>query len=110
MQNRSRGIFSRGESHKTESISPAAFRDQIVGKRIEAVVAKPGREGQPPTVLMMQFDDGTVVEWVSPRSDQVLRRALGHGRGGKRLTGGAYQSAETLPLPLLDQIDSAPSA
>ncbi len=110
MQNQGRSVFSRGQKPKTASISTADFRDQIVGKRIEAVVAKPGREGQPPTVLMMQFDDGSVVEWVSPRSDQVLRRALGQERGRKRLTGRAYPSTETLPLPLLDQIDSVPSA
>lgn len=64
--------FGKG-SGKTSS---RAFRDQIVGKTITGVVAKPGKAGQPPMVLMMQFDDGSVVEWVSPRSDMVLRRAL----------------------------------
>ncbi len=34
------------------------FRDRIVGKTISSVVARPGRNGQPPIVLMMQFDDG----------------------------------------------------
>lgn len=81
--------------------SAREFRDQIVGKRISAVVAKPGRAGQPPQVLMMQFDDGSVVEWVSPRSDAVLRRALSHrakpGHGTAHLVG-----PEVLQLPLME--------
>lgn len=52
------------------------LRDQIVGKRISAVIARPGRVGEPPMVMMMQFDDGSVVEFVSPRSDRLLRRAM----------------------------------
>jgi hypothetical protein len=60
---------------KTE-MSSREFRDEIVGKRISSVVARPGRAGQPPVVLMLCFDDGSVVEFVSPRSDQLLKRAL----------------------------------
>jgi len=52
------------------------LRDQIVGKRISAVIARPGRAGEPPMVMMMQFDDGSVVEFVSPRGDRLLRRAM----------------------------------
>ncbi len=52
------------------------FRDEIVGKRITGVIARPGKEGQPPVVLMLSFDDGSVVEFVSPRSDRLLRRSL----------------------------------
>lgn len=57
-------------------MSSREFRDEIVGKRISSVVARPGRAGQPPVVLMLHFDDGSVVEFVSPRSDQLLKRAL----------------------------------
>lgn len=53
------------------------FRDEIVGKRISGVIARPGRSGQPPVVLMLRFDDGSVVEFVSPRSDRLLRKSLG---------------------------------
>ncbi|HEY7906220.1 MAG TPA: hypothetical protein VIC53_04785 [Wenzhouxiangella sp.] len=77
-------------------ISTRSFRDQIVGKTIQAVVAKPGRAGQPPMVLMMQFDDGTVVEWVSPRSDAILRRAL------STRPIGSVSEPETLQLPLME--------
>jgi len=58
------------------NISSREFRDQIVGKTILSVVARPGRKGQPPVVLMMQFDDGSVVEFVSPRSDRLLKKSL----------------------------------
>lgn len=64
----------------TARISSRQFREEIVGKRISGVIARPGRDGQPPVVLMLRFDDGSVVEFVSPRSDQLLRRALTAGR------------------------------
>lgn len=53
------------------------FREEIVGKTISGVIARPGREGQPPVVLMLRFEDGSVVEFISPRSDRLLRRSLG---------------------------------
>ncbi|MDT8408785.1 MAG: hypothetical protein RQ741_04230 [Wenzhouxiangellaceae bacterium] len=56
--------------------SSRAVRDQIVGKCIRGVIARPGRNGEPPMVMMMQFDDGSVLEFVSPRSDQVLKAAI----------------------------------
>jgi len=56
--------------------SSREFRDGIVGKRISGVIARPGRSGQPPVVLMLRFDDGSVAEFVSPRSDRLLRRSL----------------------------------
>ncbi|MDT8448981.1 MAG: hypothetical protein RQ847_02300 [Wenzhouxiangellaceae bacterium] len=55
--------------------SSRALRDQIVGKCIAGVVARPGRNGEPPTVMMLQFDDGSVVEFITPRSDRLLRAA-----------------------------------
>jgi hypothetical protein len=60
----------------SKSIGSREFRDRIVGKTIVSVVARPGRDGQPPVVLMMQFEDGSVVEFVSPRSDRLLKRSL----------------------------------
>jgi len=56
--------------------SSRKFRDEVVGKTISAVIARPGREGEPPVVMMMHFDDGSVVEFVSPRSDRLLRQAM----------------------------------
>ncbi|NEZ03714.1 hypothetical protein G4Y73_06050 [Wenzhouxiangella sp. XN201] len=60
----------------SKPVSSRQLRDQIVGKRISAVIARPGREGEPPVVMMLRFDDGSVVEFVSPRSDRLLRRAV----------------------------------
>lgn len=56
--------------------SPRELRDEIVGRTIAGVIARPGRSGEPPVVLMMRFDDGSVIEFVSPRSDRLLRRSL----------------------------------
>jgi hypothetical protein len=58
------------------SVSSSEFRDQIVGKRISGVIARPGGDGEPPMVMMLRFDDGSVVEFVSPRSDRILEKAL----------------------------------
>lgn len=86
---------------KTE-MGSREFRDEIVGKRISSVVARPGRAGQPPVVLMLYFDDGSVVEFVSPRSDQLLKRALSptasRSDGMAALDGGQLELMQ-LPLP-----------
>jgi len=60
----------------SKQVSSLQFRDEIVGKTISGVIARPGREGEPPIVMMMRFDDGSVVEFVSPRSDRLLRQAM----------------------------------
>lgn len=60
----------------TEKVTSRQFRDEIVGKRVSGVIARPGCDGEPPVVLMLRFDDGSVVEFVSPRSDRLLRRAV----------------------------------
>lgn len=60
----------------SQNRSSRAVRNQIVGKCISGVIARPGRKGEPPMVMMMQFDDGSVIEFVSPRSDRVLSEAI----------------------------------
>jgi hypothetical protein len=67
------------------------FRQEIVGKRISGVIARPGRNGEPPMVMMLHFEDGSVVEFVSPRSDRLLRKALVESRD--RLSGGGGSRA-----------------
>lgn len=64
----------------TQNRSSRAVRDEIVGKCISGVIARPGRDGEPPMVMMLQFDDGSVVEFVSPRSDRLLKTAIGQTR------------------------------
>jgi len=73
------------------------FRDRIVGKTIEAVVARPGRGGQPPVVLLLRFTDNTVVEFVSPRSDRWLRESL---TAGADQALGSAQAADGMQLRL----------
>ncbi len=65
---------------ETGTRTSRSVRDQIVGKCISGVIARPGRRGEPPMVMMLQFDDGSVVEFVSPRSDRVLRSAVNQTR------------------------------
>jgi len=60
--------------------SSRAVRDRIVGRCISGVIARPGRAGEPPMVMMLQFEDGGVLEFVSPRSDRILKGALEHTR------------------------------
>ena len=75
----------------SKRVSSRHIRDEIVGKTISGVIARPGRKGEPPVVMMMRFDDGSVVEFVSPRSDRLLRQAM---RGGDELA----QEQPQLPL------------
>ena len=76
------------------------FRQEIVGKRISGVIARPGHEGQPPVVLMLRFEDGSVVEFVSPRSDRLLRRALSESPERVRADDGFSSHEESLQLTL----------
>lgn len=79
----------------TTGTSSRELKEQIVGKRISGVIARPGRRGEPPMVLMLRFEDGSVVEFVSPRSDRILRQALSANSGGGK---GAETSVTQLPL------------
>jgi len=68
------------EASKRRPRSSRELRQQIVGKCISGVVARAGNVGEPPTVLLLQFDDGSVLEFVSPRSDRVLKAAIENPR------------------------------
>ncbi|MEM7054419.1 MAG: hypothetical protein AAF446_07695 [Pseudomonadota bacterium] len=70
------------------------LRDQMIGKCISGVIARPGRDGEPPTVMMMQFDDGSVLEFVSPRSDRVLKQAVQRTRYGAHSVPGQLAFAD----------------
>jgi len=61
-------------------LSSREVRNGLVGRTIRSVIARPGRAGAPPMVMMLQFEDGSAVEFVSPRSDRVLREALRSSR------------------------------
>jgi hypothetical protein len=82
-----------------KSNTSRALRERIVGRTISGVVARPGRGDEPPMVMMLQFEDGEVVEFVSPRSDAVLRDALARPRRSAQASGGA--SPDQLALAVM---------
>ena len=54
---------------------------QVVGKTITGVVATPGDSSNPHRIWMLQFSDGTHVEFVSPSARRRLIKATGgHNR------------------------------
>jgi len=55
---------------------------QLLGKTITGVVATPGKDNDPHRIWMLQFSDGTHVEFVSPSARRRLIRATG---GHKRV-------------------------
>jgi hypothetical protein len=50
---------------------------QLLGKTITGVVATPGKDNDPHRIWMLQFSDGTHVEFVSPSARRRLIRATG---------------------------------
>lgn len=54
---------------------------ELVGKTITGIVATPGNDKDPHRIWMLQFSDGTHVEFVSPTARRRLIRATGgHNR------------------------------
>jgi hypothetical protein len=49
-------------------------KNDLVGKTITAIVAGSPRASTPREIWMLQFSDGTCVEFVSPAARQHLRR------------------------------------
>lgn len=70
---------------------------QLVGKTITGVVATPGNNNEPHRIWMLQFSDGTHVEFVSPSA----RRRL------NRVTGGHHRVMDTRPEPSKKRIQAA---
>ena len=70
---------------------------QVVGKTITGVVATPGEGNDPHRIWMLQFSDGTHVEFVSPSA----RRRL------NRLTGGHQRVMDAFAQPEKQQTKAA---
>ena len=70
---------------------------QLVGKTISGVVATPGKGDDPRRIWMLQFSDGTHVEFVSPSA----RRRL------NRLTGGHKRVMDAFAQPEKQQVKAA---
>lgn len=58
-------------------------RTDLVGKTISGIIAAPGTGDGPVSIWMLQFTDGTHVEFVSPSA----RRALDRFSGARRARG-----------------------
>lgn len=67
---------------------------QLIGKTITGVVASPSKGNEPRRIWMLQFSDGTHVEFVSPSARRRLNRATG---GHQRLFDGLAESGKKLP-------------
>lgn len=50
---------------------------ELIGKTITAVVATRGKAGSPQRIWMLQFSDGSHVEFVSPSAKRRLIRTAG---------------------------------
>ena len=60
---------------------------QLLGKTITGVVATPGEDNDPHRIWMLQFSDGTHVEFVSPTARRrLIKTTGGHKRGTKAYT------------------------
>ena len=57
-----------------------SIRKNLVGKTISGVVAVQDHESEPATIWMLQFSDGSHVEFVSPTAKRRLRTAAGTKR------------------------------
>ena len=64
---------------------------QLVGKTITGVVATPGEGNDPHRIWMLQFSDGTHVEFVSPTARRRLIKATG---GHKRAIESSSDTAQ----------------
>jgi len=67
---------------------------QLVGKTITGVVASPSKGGEPRRIWMLQFSDGTHVEFVSPSARRRLNRETG---GHQRSFDGLEENGKKLP-------------
>jgi len=67
---------------------------QLIGKTITGVIATPGNDDGPGRIWMLQFSDGSHVEFVSPSARRRLIRAAGAPqKEPRRLAGRADMGA-----------------
>jgi len=76
----------------------------LVGKTITGVIATRAPDNGPREIWMLQFADGSHVEFVSPGARQALRRAAGQGRSGRS----SRRADKTCLEPAANQVDQRP--
>ena len=59
-------------------------RTDLVGKTISGIVAVQDQESEPMGIWMLQFTDGTHVEFVSPNARRRLRTAVSVKRAASK--------------------------
>jgi hypothetical protein len=64
---------------------------ELIGKTITGIVATPGKDDNPHRIWMLQFSDGTHVEFVSPTARRRLIRATGGHKRSLDSRSGASQ-------------------
>ncbi len=74
-------------------------QDDLIGKTITGIMAVPTEEDGPLKIWMLQFSDGTHVEFVSPGARRTLDRLAGKGKrtGRGRLTDGVAAGRKRAP-------------
>lgn len=72
-------------------------QNDLIGKTITGIMAVPTKEDGPLKIWMLQFSDGTHVEFVSPGARRTLDRLAGTGK--KRRRGVMAGGAETQRQP-----------
>jgi hypothetical protein len=68
-------------------------RTDLIGKTISRIIAVPGDEDGPTRIWMLQFTDGTHVEFVSPGAQRALDRFAGLRKGRKSRAAASRQLA-----------------
>ncbi len=68
----------------------------LLGKTITGVIATRDRRSEAREIWMLQFSDGTHVEFVSPQSKRGLRRSV-----RRPVLAGQKATADTLQLSLI---------
>jgi len=51
------------------------INQDLIGKTISGVIATTGQDGSPREIWLLQFSDGTHVEFVSPGARKALRNS-----------------------------------
>lgn len=64
-------------------------QDDLIGKTITGIMAVPTEADGPLKIWMLQFSDGTHVEFVSPGARRTLERLAGQGKNSAASRRGA---------------------
>lgn len=80
------------------------INDDLLGKTITGVIAHRSKDTPIREIWVLQFDDGSHVEFVSPRGLRALRRATNQAgcKSGSKMTRNANQGTANPAVKLAD--------